>query len=486
MANSGRTSRRAPDQGDSRSRRRRRRTFHVARRAGAFPARHAAPRGASPPCPASESRDPGARRLPRACRPARSTRCPRSSPMRTPRSPASTRPPARGRASSEAVSGERAGRPRRSRRTAPWSALRCATTCSRPCPATSASVPCLSTISVFYSDTVEGTPKSSQLHHCDGDDVTQVKIFVYCSDVDVASGPLTVLGAEHSARVRRAIRYQYRAAADRRSGGGRARAAAASMPSSGPSGTIGVRGYEPLFPLRVARGAGRAAAAGDDDPVPDALQLHGAGRRQRPLVVPRFDRPSLGRCSVWCSVIKRLWSRTPGGRAVESTARRRPPADRGGRTARADAAQGGGAAEEAARHRRRERRGGPPVAGRQRRSADDLRGVAERVRDADARVELLERFDVGRRTDAKWRKIFSNQLTALLRHVCLPLDRLPPPHALNARRFRLRSQNEEDGVLLALLESRGLGRQRASSRSDRASPAATPPAWRTSAAGRAC
>jgi hypothetical protein len=71
-------------------------------------------------------------------------------------------------------------------------------------------VPCLSTISVFFSDTVEGTPKSSQLHHCDGDDVTQVKIFIYCTDVDAASGPLTVLGAEHSGRVRRATRYHYR------------------------------------------------------------------------------------------------------------------------------------------------------------------------------------------------------------------------------------------------------------------------------------
>ena len=71
-------------------------------------------------------------------------------------------------------------------------------------------VPRLGAISVFFSDTVEGTPKSSQLHHCDGDDVTQIKVFIYCSDVDVSSGPLTVLGADRSARVRRATRYQYR------------------------------------------------------------------------------------------------------------------------------------------------------------------------------------------------------------------------------------------------------------------------------------
>jgi hypothetical protein len=90
-------------------------------------------------------------------------------------------------------------------------------------------------------------------------------------------------------------------------------------------------------------------------------------------------------------------------------------------------------------------------------SAEDLRGMAKHVGDADARAALLDRFDSGRQTDAKWRKIFSNQLTALLRHVCLPLDRLPAPQALNARRFRLRSQNEEDGVLLALLESAGWG-----------------------------
>ncbi len=71
-------------------------------------------------------------------------------------------------------------------------------------------VPLLSTISVFHSDTVESAPSSSQLHHCDGDDVTQIKVFVYCSDVEMKSGPLTVLSATDSDRVRRASGYQYR------------------------------------------------------------------------------------------------------------------------------------------------------------------------------------------------------------------------------------------------------------------------------------
>ena len=103
---------------------------------------------------------------------------------------------------------------------------------------------------------------------------------------------------------------------------------------------------------------------------------------------------------------------------------------------------------------------------------------------ARAALQVLKALEVSRTTDAKWRKIFSNQLSALIRHVCLPLDRLRPPYALTARRFRLRSQNEEDGVLLALLEQPA-GAGRGSSRSARASRAATPPAWRTSAAGRA-
>jgi len=71
-------------------------------------------------------------------------------------------------------------------------------------------VPFLTSIQVFHSDTVDGVPTSSQLYHCDGDDVTQVKIFVYCSDVDTASGPLTVLDADATSQVQRSTRYWYR------------------------------------------------------------------------------------------------------------------------------------------------------------------------------------------------------------------------------------------------------------------------------------
>jgi hypothetical protein len=71
-------------------------------------------------------------------------------------------------------------------------------------------VPFLSAISVFHSDTTPGDPTSSQLYHCDGDDVTQIKVFVYCTDVDTGSGPLTVLDANTTRAVQTRIGYQYR------------------------------------------------------------------------------------------------------------------------------------------------------------------------------------------------------------------------------------------------------------------------------------
>ena len=71
-------------------------------------------------------------------------------------------------------------------------------------------VPVLSTITVFHSDTTDGAPTSSQLYHCDGDDITQVKVFIYCSDVTPASGPLTVLDAKTTRQVQERTRYRFR------------------------------------------------------------------------------------------------------------------------------------------------------------------------------------------------------------------------------------------------------------------------------------
>ena len=71
-------------------------------------------------------------------------------------------------------------------------------------------VPFLSAIAVYHSDTTEAAPASSQLYHCDGDDVTQVKVFVYCTDVDAKSGPLTILDASTSSEVLKRTGYEFR------------------------------------------------------------------------------------------------------------------------------------------------------------------------------------------------------------------------------------------------------------------------------------
>lgn len=62
--------------------------------------------------------------------------------------------------------------------------------------------------------------------------------------------------------------------------------------------------------------------------------------------------------------------------------------------------------------------------------------------------------------EQKWRVIFSRQIDALMRHQLLSRLSIAAPFDLTARRFRLRSQNEEDGVLLALFERAGVTSRR--------------------------
>lgn len=71
-------------------------------------------------------------------------------------------------------------------------------------------VPILQYVNVFYSGHVDQEPSKSQLYHCDSDDTTQMKIFVLCSDVRRENGPLTVLSAAQSARLRRTVGYEYK------------------------------------------------------------------------------------------------------------------------------------------------------------------------------------------------------------------------------------------------------------------------------------
>lgn len=154
----------------------------------------------------------------------------------------------------------------------------------------------------------------------------------------------------------------------------------------------------------------------------------------------------------------RLWPRTPAGRAVQELRdeirRLAAAVERLEGIQRKDAEQikklRDAVAEGTAGWRK--------AAAASESAASELRRLSDVQHAAQKEHQrALDRVDGSQRTDAKWRKIFNNQLTALVRHVCVPLDRLPPSHALNARRFRLRSQNEEDGILFALLERAGWG-----------------------------
>jgi hypothetical protein len=70
--------------------------------------------------------------------------------------------------------------------------------------------PLLTNINVYLSRSSDRELMSSQLFHCDADDTRQIKIFVLCSSVDEASGPLMIMDAERSSKLRRRIKYTYR------------------------------------------------------------------------------------------------------------------------------------------------------------------------------------------------------------------------------------------------------------------------------------
>jgi hypothetical protein len=69
-------------------------------------------------------------------------------------------------------------------------------------------VPVLNTIDVWHSRPVGGEPRSSQLFHLDNADVSQIKLFVHCTDVVEDSGPLTVLDAASSRVLAKRSRYR--------------------------------------------------------------------------------------------------------------------------------------------------------------------------------------------------------------------------------------------------------------------------------------
>ena len=62
---------------------------------------------------------------------------------------------------------------------------------------------------MWYSPRGSEKFEGSKLFHLDQADVSQVKVFVYCSDVCDEDGPLTVIDASNSRKIAREIGYEY-------------------------------------------------------------------------------------------------------------------------------------------------------------------------------------------------------------------------------------------------------------------------------------
>ena len=71
-------------------------------------------------------------------------------------------------------------------------------------------LPILASVEFWHSRATAEQYQNSQLYHSDLDDVRQFKIFLFVSDVDEQSGPLTVVAAGRSEEIGRALRYRPR------------------------------------------------------------------------------------------------------------------------------------------------------------------------------------------------------------------------------------------------------------------------------------
>ena len=98
---------------------------------------------------------------------------------------------------------------------------------------------------------------SSQLYHLDGDATPQVKVMVFCSDVTMESGPLTVLDADISKRIQKQLGYKTtRRLTDEQV------LPAVGTPLLGPAGTVALVDTSRCFHYgsRVVQGAERLVA----------------------------------------------------------------------------------------------------------------------------------------------------------------------------------------------------------------------------------
>lgn len=83
-------------------------------------------------------------------------------------------------------------------------------------------------------------------------------------------------------------------------------------------------------------------------------------------------------------------------------------------------------------------------------------GSSDLHRRIDALAVAVNRLVAVQKQESKWRANVRRDLQSLLRHTYGAELAADEGFALNARRFRIRSQNEEDGITLALLKTAGV------------------------------
>jgi hypothetical protein len=101
-----------------------------------------------------------------------------------------------------------------------------------------------------------------------------------------------------------------------------------------------------------------------------------------------------------------------------------------------------------------------PVDKRVQRRLDELtamvRVLADQYKQLERATTLMEAMVARQKQEDKWRRRVRRQLDALMRSRYVGDSRFSPPANVVSRRFVLHSQNEEDGITLALLDMTGV------------------------------
>lgn len=155
-------------------------------------------------------------------------------------------------------------------------------------------VPVIAHLNVYYSEAGSDEARSSQLFHCDADGTAQMKIFVLCSEVTPAHGPLTLLDARASRALRQRLGYHFGGKVkDKRLAG--LASPADHRPILGPAGTVCFVDTTQCFHFgsRVEQGVGPRLVLMIQYLAPSSFMLprdHRAGSPFRHLATPDMPR----------------------------------------------------------------------------------------------------------------------------------------------------------------------------------------------------